>query len=584
MPDARGPVAPHPEANAKLAGRIQSDPDLPFVLEKAKAVLGSGLNAGSGYGEVWIRDLNTFIELALQVQDSTEIRRALLVFFHFQGADGNIIDGYIPAENASVGYDYIESASMPQLKGHKNTVETDQESSLVQAIFKYVEVTGDRSILRETIEGKSVLERLQMALDYVLTSRFNTEYGLVWGATTVDWGDVQPEHEWGVEFDRNSHRAIDIYDNAMAVVAIEDLISMLSASGAGVSRWSGARDRIRFNVRRHLWDVSRHKFRPHIYLDGSPFPEDFEEGRIYYHGGTAIAIEAGFLTRDEIALVLQDMRNNVRFAQAASIGLTVFPVYPAGYFKNPQMQPYSYQNGGDWSWFGGRMVQQLIEHGFIEDAYTGTGSDAPKGSRERRVLRVVHRRQPTPRLGHLPRLGGSSRKSNPDAPGLGKKRGNSKESTPLTLGSRIASIYKVEVISIGGQSLCPHSWSIKRYSPATAIRSTGTGGTPARSKGRVRESGTEPSRQEPWAVAPTGPARFGRRDQAATGQLRTGAPLRNPLRPELGRAQNRRVYLVREQPPTQEIGHGISTGTLFNFLIKNLPVWSLTTTQNVGST
>ena len=34
------------------------------------------------------------------------------------------------------------------------------------------------------------------------------------------------------------------------------------------------------------------------------------------------------------------------------------------------MSPYSYQNGGDWCWFGGRMIQQLIAHGLMEEAYT----------------------------------------------------------------------------------------------------------------------------------------------------------------------------------------------------------------------
>ena len=33
------------------------------------------------------------------------------------------------------------------------------------------------------------------------------------------------------------------------------------------------------------------------------------------------------------------------------------------------MSPYGYQNGGDWCWFGGRMIQQLLRQGFIEDAY-----------------------------------------------------------------------------------------------------------------------------------------------------------------------------------------------------------------------
>lgn len=32
------------------------------------------------------------------------------------------------------------------------------------------------------------------------------------------------------------------------------------------------------------------------------------------------------------------------------------------------MYPYGYQNGGDWTWFGGRMIQQLIRNGFIQEA------------------------------------------------------------------------------------------------------------------------------------------------------------------------------------------------------------------------
>jgi hypothetical protein len=32
-------------------------------------------------------------------------------------------------------------------------------------------------------------------------------------------------------------------------------------------------------------------------------------------------------------------------------------------------EPYSYQNGGDWSWFGGRMVEALVQQGDIADAY-----------------------------------------------------------------------------------------------------------------------------------------------------------------------------------------------------------------------
>jgi hypothetical protein len=214
-----------------------------------------------------------------------------------------------------------------------------------------------------------VIERLEAALRYLLEHRYDAEHGLLWGATTADWGDVQPEHPWGVKLDESSHRTLDIYDNAMFIIAVKDYLELIGPRAPQAAEWKAIVVRFKANTRKHLWDAARHKFRPHIYLEDSPFPKDFDEDRIYYHGGTAVAIEAGLLSDDEILATLGDMINNVRFAGAASIGLTVYPVYPEGYFKNPQMKPFSYQNGGDWTWFGGRMIQQLIAHGHVAQAY-----------------------------------------------------------------------------------------------------------------------------------------------------------------------------------------------------------------------
>jgi hypothetical protein len=356
------------ERKKQLADGIRSNSDLQRVLALAKTVLTNGLNAGDGYGEVWIRDLNTFIDLALEVQPGDRLRQSLLTFLHFQGPDGNIVDGYVATESATGHYQYIGSATMPQFMGYKNTVETDQESSLVQAVHKYVQKTGDRAILEEPIDGVTVRDRLSKALEYPLQHRFSRKHGLIWGATTVDWGDVQPEHPWGVELDASSHRAIDVYDNAMFVIALNDYLDLTGGSGPA-ARWRKTASQFKARMREHLWDRRLHKFRPHIYLDGSPFPPDFDEQRIHYHGGTAIAVEAGVLSDDEVRRVLNDMINNRRFAGAASIGLAIYPPYPDGFFKNAAMKPFSYQNGGDWTWFGGRMIQQLVRYGEIERAY-----------------------------------------------------------------------------------------------------------------------------------------------------------------------------------------------------------------------
>jgi len=255
----------------------------------------------------------------------------------------------------------------PRYAAHKNTVETDQETSLIQAIYKYLKVTGDRTIFDEIIGGKTVAERMVWAMDFLMNERYNEKYGLIIGATTADWGDVQPEHGWGVDLDNNTHKAIDIYDNAMFIVALNNLIEMLPETK---ERWLPIKNRIAENTRKYLWDEKNQKYIPHIYLNGSPFPDDFDENKIFYHGGTAIAIEAGLLSKEEIKISLDKMVANVKASGAGSIGLTLYPPYPAGFFENKIMNPeYNYQNGGDWTWFGARMIQELIKNGFVEEAY-----------------------------------------------------------------------------------------------------------------------------------------------------------------------------------------------------------------------
>ncbi len=216
------------------------------------------------------------------------------------------------------------------------------------------------------VNGKKAIERLELAMEFLMKHRYNQTYGLIWGATTADWGDVQPGHPWGVKLDENSIPAIDIYDNAMFLIAIDNFLS-LSVSGQKV--WKKRYQDIRDNVRKHLWDEKNPKFIPHVYVNARAFPEVADENTIFYHGGTAVAIEAGLLNNQEIKVSLDKMRKNVSDANAQSIGITLYPVYPENSFMNKGMGPWSYQNGGDWTWFGARMVAALAKNGFAGEAY-----------------------------------------------------------------------------------------------------------------------------------------------------------------------------------------------------------------------
>ena len=360
-------AAPNP--NLELAEAIRNDQSFHQVDSMARAVIGQGLNAGSGYSQIWARDMNTFIETACEITDPKVLREAILLFFALQQPNDEMIDGYVlkPDFTWNDTCPYYSDAA-PEHVGFKNTVETDQETSLIQIVGKYIRKTGDKSILQQDVAGRTVMNRMEGMVDYLLRERYNEEYGLLFGAMTADWGDVQPNDDFGCDMNELSSRAIDVYDNAMFIIAL-DYLKEMSEDEAAKTKWQNLRDKIAQNVRKHLWDDANKKFIPHIYLDPSPIPAGFDENKIHYHGGTTIAMEAGLLSKEEVGIVNAQMLENVRLSGMPSIGLTLYPTYPEGFFRGWMEKPYHYQNGGDWTWFGGRTIQQLIAHGYVQEAY-----------------------------------------------------------------------------------------------------------------------------------------------------------------------------------------------------------------------
>lgn len=360
----------NPTPEQQLARQILADSSLCQVDSMARAVIRGGLNAGSGYSQIWARDMNTFIETASEEFEPETLRGAILLFFALQQPNDEMIDGYVLKKDFT-WYDdtpYYSDAA-PEHVGFKNTVETDQETSLIQLVGKYIRKTGDRALLQEVVAGDNVLNRMERMVRYLMKERYNEKYGLLYGAMTADWGDVQPHDDFGCDYNELSVPAIDVYDNAMFIIAL-DYLSEMTEDKEKIAEWQTLRNQIATHVRNYLWEEANQKFVPHIYPEKSPLPEGFDENQIHYHGGTAIAIEAGLLSKEEIATVNRQMLENVRLSGMPSIGLTLYPTYPDNFFHGGMSKAYLYQNGGDWTWFGGRMIQQLVANGLVEEAYT----------------------------------------------------------------------------------------------------------------------------------------------------------------------------------------------------------------------
>ena len=127
-----------------------------------------------------------------------------------------------------------------------------------------------------------------------------------------------------------SFKAIDVYDNAMFIIALDYLQEM----SQNPEEQKNGRISGKISPKMYALTYGMEKNQQvHSHITGqSPIPEGFDENKVHYHGGTAVAIEAGLLTREEIATVNQQMLENVRLSGMPSIGLTLLSSLSGNFF------------------------------------------------------------------------------------------------------------------------------------------------------------------------------------------------------------------------------------------------------------
>lgn len=92
----------------------------------------------------------------------------------------------------------------------------------------------------------------------------------------ADRGDVQPNDDFGCDMNELSVLAIDMYDNAMFLIALDPL-QTLTDDPYIRDRYAELRDRIEKNVRNHLGNTELRKFLPHVYINPFPVSAGFDE-------------------------------------------------------------------------------------------------------------------------------------------------------------------------------------------------------------------------------------------------------------------------------------------------------------------
>jgi hypothetical protein len=361
-----------PTGNLDWAGpgafsRIRSDrPDLEPLFSLIRSTLRAnqarfitpsglvrGFAAGSAYPQMWIRDAATIIPAARFFYSRPYLVGALLEHLARQKPDGGIAD-------------WFDATGMID----KNTTESDQETSLVLAAGQVTDLLGP-DWLRQTIGGLGILDRLEKGLLFVLRERFDSGLGLVKGAHTIDWGDVEMEEadQSAIRFGPQSHWTAGIYNQSQFYAACLNLAVLWQTAGHPdrASPWRERAAGVRAAADQTLWQENRGFYRVHAHI--TPLVHAFDEDAMFATGGNVEAILSGLASPEKARRIFEAAAARRREFKITTISGVLLPPYPPKTFAHPMVdEPFEYQNGGQWDWFGGKLLLAMYREGAAEMA------------------------------------------------------------------------------------------------------------------------------------------------------------------------------------------------------------------------
>ncbi len=313
----------------------------------------NGFSAGENYPQIWLRDANTIIPASRYFYEPSYFSSWLEEHLAFQDESGSLED-------------WIDSRG----KSDKNTTETDQESSAVQAAGQTYQLFGP-DWLEKPVAGRKIIDRLEQALLFLLHNRWSKAQGLLRGAHTADWGDVDliDKDQEAIYTDERTHWTVDIYDQSMFYLACLNLSEMMEALGdtERSAFWKERARSIKKNTDRWLWQKDKGFYKVHIHLD--ELEHEFDESDIFAMGGNAQAIISGLADEEKSHRIIEEALKRQEIHDVSTISGTLLPPYPKGLFKHPLLDdPYEYQNGAQWDWFGGRLIYAMFENGYSRTA------------------------------------------------------------------------------------------------------------------------------------------------------------------------------------------------------------------------
>ena len=324
----------------------------------------NGFRAGAHYGLIYARDSATIAPSAQHFYGLEFLTRPVEEFLQLQ-YDGDSDDpedalwrspGKPGAISGTVGAADPFAAKM--------LVVSDEETSLITMAYVAYKAGAGPRWLQGSQDGKTRIERLNLAMEWLYGERLDRGLGLVKRGHTTDWGDVEvgQGHSSGSLTRIPTDWTASIFDQAWTYRALVQLAEMNRAvdrPDLAEKQLQRARALRQATVER-LWQPDRGYFRTHVHLP--PVRHAFDEDSIVSIAN-AVAVYSGITEPSERGQIFAALEKARLAAGAGKPGLTLFPAYPNGFFDYPQMTAGNYQNGAVWDWWGGMQISAQFWNG-----------------------------------------------------------------------------------------------------------------------------------------------------------------------------------------------------------------------------
>ena len=326
----------------------------------------SGFGAGEAYPQIWLRDSSWIVDAAAAYYPRETLTSWLDLHLANAGKSGRLRDWVArgPADH------FLEWAPRAQAKEgiafDTNSNESDQESSAALAYCRTERLLGP-AVPPDDPARSARVSKLIAAMTALIHDRTDARTGLVWSGLTADWGDVSPGYpdQRAIYFEARTPRTLALYTNVMVYAAL-DCLAALEGPGQGGDALRARAAKLKDRIRPAFWMKDRGYFRVRHALDPLPKGFDDDDGR-FALGGNALAALFG-VADDFQAAAIFETAERLRLARNFStISTVLVPPYSAGVFQHPAMrEPFEYQNGGQWDWWGGALVEAEFERGHAE--------------------------------------------------------------------------------------------------------------------------------------------------------------------------------------------------------------------------